>query len=103
MEGTFCLLFLPCSVFTDDVLTFLVNFHPPLTPEILIFSSNTLLLPKKKKKLLLAIKFAITNNFLVIKIAIKMYQGPNNYVILKVYYMCILLLCYKVSDSINKK
>ena len=37
MEGTFCLLFLHCSVFTDDVLTFLVNFHPPLTPEILIF------------------------------------------------------------------
>ena len=52
---------------------------------------------------MLAIKFAITNNFLVIKIAIKMYQGPNNYVILMVYYMCILLLCYKVSDLINKK
>ena len=32
-----------------------------------------------------------------------MFQGSNNYVILKVYYIYILLLCYKVSDLINKK
>ena len=39
----------------------------------------------KKKVLLLVIKFAIINNYLVIKIAVKMYQDSNNYVILKVY------------------
>ena len=38
---------------------------------------------------MLAIKFASTNNFLVIEIAIKMYQGSNNYVILKVYHMSL--------------
>ena len=47
-----------------------------------------MLLPQKKE-LLLAIKFAITNNFLVIAIAIKMYYGSNNYVILKVYHISL--------------
>ena len=44
---------------------------------------------KKKKVLLLAIKFAIINNFLVIEIAVKMYQDSNNYVILKIYHMSL--------------
>ena len=43
----------------------------------------------KKKVLLLVMKFAIINSFLVIKIAIKMYQDSNNYVILKVYHMSL--------------
>ena len=34
-------------------------------------------------------KFAIINSFLVIKIAVKMYQDSNNYVILKVYHMSL--------------
>ena len=43
----------------------------------------------KKKVLLLVIKFAIINNYLVIKIAVKMYKDSINYVILKVYHMSL--------------
>ena len=43
----------------------------------------------KKKVLLLVIKFAIINNYLVIKIAVKIYKDSNNYVILKVYHMSL--------------
>ena len=43
----------------------------------------------KKKVLLLVMKFAIINSFLVIKITVKMYQDSNNYVILKVYHMSL--------------